>query len=48
MNAAKHSSVQEVDRTLKAQNSAPSSICAVPAIAGPILQLSIHSRKSLR
>jgi hypothetical protein len=45
MNAAKHSFVQEVDKTLKAQNSAPSSVYAVPAIAGPKSQLSICSLK---
>jgi hypothetical protein len=43
MNAAKHASVQDVDKTLKAQNSVPSSICAVPAIAGPTSKVSIRS-----
>jgi hypothetical protein len=35
MKAVKHSSVQQLDKTLNAQNSVPNSMLSVPAMAGP-------------
>jgi hypothetical protein len=43
INAAKHSSVQQADRTLKAQNSVPTSLCRTPAVAGPVISSALSS-----
>jgi hypothetical protein len=36
MKAAKFSSVQHAESTLKAQNSTETSVCIVPAMTGPL------------